>query len=192
MANCIRFLVIKGETGLLKRATPHHIKRKVCEVANALIALIIVLLSVCSIFVENWSFLEGLYAWCITLTTIGFGDYIHLESLARKVDHGEISEASVLLYGIIFCLPITVGLSLVSCSLTCLVDSMDQIRDFRDRYIKCCPSFSSLIQIFLFRKRISYDITARENHDCNTSRERRQEDAVSRENRKPDLASEVA
>ena len=144
-ATCIRFLVIKTETGLLKRAAPKHVKMKTFFVACSLIiVLLISATGVSTNHLEDWSFVEGLYSWFITFTTIGFGDYVHLKSLGRKVEHGETSKTRLVFYAILFELPSVVGLSLMSCILTCLVDSMDQLRDLRDRFTNCCPTFNCL------------------------------------------------
>lgn len=191
LASCISFLVIKTETELLKRVAPRHVKLKSFFVADALVILLLVLGSVATTYVENWSFLEGLYAWFTTFTTIGFGDYIHLESFARKADHGEMSKARLIGYGLLFTVPYVIGLSLVSCILTCLVDSLDQIRDFRDRYIKCCPSFLSLMRRFLFRERSSFDAKAEENYVYDTNQEMNQKKYVSCEDPKLDRKSVV-
>lgn len=140
-ASCIRFLVIKTETGLLKRDEPKQVKGKTFLVASTLIIILLIsTTSVSTNHFENWSFVEGLYAWFTTLTTIGFGDYVHLESLTRKVDHGETSKTRLIFYCILFELPYLVGLSLMSCTLTCLVDSMDQMRDLYGHYMKYCLS----------------------------------------------------
>lgn len=171
LARIIKFLVIKTETSLLNRPEPKRVKEKVFFVANALIILLLVSGSVSSTYMENWSFLEGLYAWFITFTTIGFGDYVPLESYARRAAHGEISEARVVFYGIIFDLPYLVGLSLVSCILTCLVESMDQIRDFRDRSFNCISSFFSLGRRFFCRERSSYNVKEEGNCAHGTSQE---------------------
>ncbi|KAK2561286.1 hypothetical protein P5673_015769 [Acropora cervicornis] len=74
---------------------------------------------------EDWSYMKSLYAWFTTFTTIGFGDYIHLDSFARKAGRGEIPDYLVVLYGLTSCFPYIVGLTLVSCILGCLVDSVD-------------------------------------------------------------------
>ena len=135
LACCIRFAVVKTEAVILKRAEPEHLKKKMCIVASTLLVVLLILASVVSTFLDEWTFLEGLYAWFVTFTTIGFGDYVQLESVARKVDHGETSKIYLILYGSLTVLPYLIGLSLMSCLLTCLVDSIDHIRDFRDRYI---------------------------------------------------------
>ena len=75
----VRFLVIKMDTVLLKRTEPRHVKVKSFILSCLLINLLEVLLAaLSSTVIENWSFLESLYAWFTTFTTIGFGDYVHL------------------------------------------------------------------------------------------------------------------
>ena len=135
LACCIRFAVVKSEAVILKRAEPEHVKKKMFIVASTLLVVLVILGSVASTFLDEWSFFEGLYVWFITFTTIGFGDYVHLESVVREVDHGETSKIYLILYGSLSVLPYLIGLSLMSCLLTCLVESIDHIRDFRDRYI---------------------------------------------------------
>ena len=135
LACCIRFAVVKTETVILKRAEPEHLKKKMFTVASTLLVVLLTLASVASTFLDEWTFLEGFYVWFITFTTIGFGDYVLLEAIARDVDHGETSKIYLVLYGILYVLPFLIGLSLMSCLLTCVVDSIDHIRDFRDRYL---------------------------------------------------------
>ena len=187
LASCIKFIVVKADTFLLRKAEPKHVKRKTFFVANALVIIILVLASVSSIYLENWSFLEGLYAWFITFTTIGFGDYVHLESISRKASSNETPQYRVILYGILLCLPYLIGLSLVSCILSCIVDSVDQIREARDRCIKCCPSISSLIRRFFRRKRLSYEVKPEDRHVCDIPREVSREEDISCENKKSNL-----
>ena len=168
LASCIKFIVVKADSFLLRKAEPKHVKRKTFFVANALVITILVLASVSSIYLENWSFLEGLYAWFITFATVGFGDYVHLESISRKASNGEIPKYRVVFYGILLSLPYVISLSLVSCILSCIVDSVDQIREARDRCITCCHSFSSLIRRFFCRKRLTCDVTPENRHVCDT------------------------
>ena len=158
LETCIRFLVVKTETVILKRAETKHVKRKTLLAACAVMVFLLIFGSVYTIFFENWSFLEGLYTWFITYTTIGFGDYVHMQSLRKKVDYGEIPPIRLVINFIVFLLPYVVGLSLMSCILTCFVDSMDEIRDFRDRYLRCCPNLLSLIRRLLRCKVNHYEV----------------------------------
>ena len=153
LACCIRFVIVKTEAVILKRAKPEHLKKKMFILASTLLVVLIILASVASTFLEEWTFLEGFYVWFITFTTIGFGDYVFLESMVRKVDHGETSKMYLVIYGILSSLPYMLGLSLMSCLLTCLVDSIDHIRDFRDHYIMpyarrlvCCGKSSYAVK----------------------------------------------
>ena len=163
LATVIRFLVVKGEIVLLKRDEPKHVKKKTLFAASTLMVVLIILASVHTIFFESWSFVEGLYVWFTTFTTIGFGDYVFLESTARKVDHGETSKAYLILYGILAVLPYIVGMSLTSCILTCVVDSIDQIRAFRDRFLTFLPNITSVFRTLLCREITNYDVKEEDN-----------------------------
>lgn len=158
LATCITHLVVKTETVILKRPEPKHVKAKRFFAACALIVFQLIISSASTIYLENWSFLEGLYAWFITYTTIGFGDYVHMESLQREIDHGEVSPTRLYIYFALSLLPYLCGLSLMSCILSCLVDSVDEIRNFRERLFNCCPNLFLLVGRLLSRKTEHYPV----------------------------------
>ena len=136
-ASCIEFLVRTTEKRLLKRPQPMHVKKKTLFVACTLSVLLLILAAVSTSQLETWSFMEGFYTWFITFTTIGFGDYVHLEAFQREVDQGKASKSRLVLYGFLLSVPYTIGLSLVSCILSILLDSIEHIRNFRDRILSC-------------------------------------------------------
>ena len=145
----VRSLVIKTETILLKRTEPRNVKLKTICVSGCIIVFQhLMLASSSTSFTENWSFLESFYAWFITLSTIGFGDYVPLKKFSRETDVEKMSKLLLILYMVLFSLPYVMSLSFCSCILSLLVDSMDQIRQMRDRCMSCCPSFISLISRF--------------------------------------------
>lgn len=155
----VRFLVIKMDTVLLKRTEPRHVKVNSFILSCLLITLLELLLAaLSSTVIENWSFLESLYAWFTTFTTIGFGDYVPLESYTRQATNGKMSKASLVFCGIFISVPYVGGLSLVSCMLSCLVDSLDKIRHFCDRFVSCFSSLDSLILRFFPCKQSRYSI----------------------------------
>lgn len=158
LATCITFLVVKTETVMLKRSEPKHVKTKRFFAACALIVFQLIAVSAITIYFEDWSFLEGLYAWFITYTTIGYGDYVHLASLQKKIDHGEVSPNRLIVYYAVSLLPYLFGLSLMSCILSCLVDSVDEIRNFRESILKCCPNLLSLMRRLLSHKTEAYPV----------------------------------
>ncbi|XP_078375763.1 potassium channel subfamily K member 3-like [Oculina patagonica] len=153
----IKRTIVTIETRLLKKEEPTHFKLKTVMLAVSSLVALLLFATVSTIYLEKWSFVEGLYAWFTAFTTIGFVDYIQFESISKKVDHGETSTATLIGYGILFILPYLGGLSLMSCILTCLVDSMDQIRDYNDRFIKLLMSWVSK-PLRLMRKGSSYDV----------------------------------
>ena len=159
LANAIKYLVLKTETVILKRAEPKHVKKKTFFVACALMVVLLISTGASAVYFENWTFIEGLYAWFITFTTIGFGDYVMFESLARNIDQGKTYEDKYIFQNLVLFIPYIVGLSLTSCLLNCVVDSMDEIRDFRDRYMNCWPSLISFARRRLGHKNPSYDVT---------------------------------
>ena len=138
MSGCIRFLVTKAEKALLKRAEPKHIMMKIFLAAYVVMIVLHVLASASATFIENWSFLDGFYAWFVAFTTIGFGDYVPFASAAKKAGRGEAENTHLLIFLFLFYLPYILGISLMSCLFSCIVDSVDHIRNFSDRFMDRC------------------------------------------------------
>ena len=158
LAACFSFLVVKVETLMLKREQPKHVKKKTFCVAGTLMVVLNIFSSLSNTYFEDWSFMESVYAWFVSFTTIGFGDYVQFESHARKVAQGESSKTGLLVHRIVFAVPYMVGLSLMSCILNCLVDSVDHIRNFRDRGMNCFLGFIWLIRRAVCGKSLRYDM----------------------------------
>ncbi|EDO38099.1 predicted protein, partial [Nematostella vectensis] len=72
----IKKLIILIETRCLKRTEVKGLEGKVClgDITVAILYLLIASFFSCTR--ENWTFLQSVYAWFITLTTVGFGDLI--------------------------------------------------------------------------------------------------------------------
>ena len=85
-------------------------------------------------------------------------------SLVKDVDQGKTSEDQYIVKNIVLFIPYIAGLSLSSCLLNCIVDSVDEIRDFRDRYIDCWPSLISCLRRFRGDKTSTYDVTEEQNN----------------------------
>ena len=169
VASCLRFLVIKTETVLFKRDEPKHVKKKTFLAACVLMATLHVSAAASATHLEEWSFMEGLYAWFITFSTIGFGDYVPFDSLARKLEQRKASEDTLIVRGLMFVIPFLLGLSLTSCLFNCIVDSLDEIRDFRNRCLNCCSTFMSATKMLLCGRCVRYDVTPEERNQDNGS-----------------------
>ena len=138
LARSIRFLVIKTETVLLKRDEPKNIMTKTFLTSCTFMFALYVSVSATGVFMEKWGFVESFYAWFVTFSTIGFGDYVHCETLLKEIDHGMDRTVHLMIFTCILYFPSMFGLSLMSCILSCIVDSVDHIRQFRDRFIGSC------------------------------------------------------
>lgn len=57
---------------------------------RALMILFLVLRSLVEIYIEKWTFVRGIYAWFIIISTIGFGDYIPFQYIDQRSERKEI------------------------------------------------------------------------------------------------------
>ena len=165
LATCIKFLVLKTETAILKRTEPKHVKTKTVFVTITLLVFLLISTGASAVYFENWTFIEGLYVWFTTFTTIGFGDYVPFISFVRDTEQGKAFSGEMFLYSILFFVPYMAGLSLTSCLLSCVVESTDEIRDFRDRYMNCWPSLISFKTKLFARKDTSVNVTEEQNNE---------------------------
>ncbi|CAH3122349.1 unnamed protein product, partial [Pocillopora meandrina] len=75
IAKWVHTIVWKFEKEILKRPEPKQMQTKSAVILFSFMVLLIVVSALC-IRDSNWSFVEGIYFWFVTFTTIGFGDYI--------------------------------------------------------------------------------------------------------------------
>ena len=62
-ASSIEFIVRKIEKDFLKRGQPSHVKKKTLFVACSLTVLVLILAAISTAHLEDWTFIESLYAW---------------------------------------------------------------------------------------------------------------------------------
>ena len=167
LAASIKYLVLKTETLILKRTEPKHVKKKTFFVASTLMVFLFISTGASAVYLENWTFIEGLYAWFTTFTTIGFGDFVPFHSLVRDAEKGKASQSALFVHGLLFFVPYMAGLSLTSCILSCAVESIDEIRGFRDRYMNCWSSLSliSFKRKVFGHKGTSFNVTEEQNNE---------------------------
>ena len=76
MKHVIKSHVISFERKILKRSRPQNVQKKLLIAVFVLTTVTVFIMSAISAKIENWDFSLALYVWFVTLTTIGFGDYI--------------------------------------------------------------------------------------------------------------------
>ena len=128
-------LVFIVETKVLCKKTPRKVKIK-----SFFITFTLMLLSLCAggvthIYMEGGTFIEGVYSWFATLSTIGYGDYIPTWSLMQNTAE---SHQTLWLVVTALSLPSLALLSLVSGVLNSLVEA---IEEFKIQFKSCykCP-----------------------------------------------------
>lgn len=126
----LKVIVTKFEKKILKRPEPKRVQTK-SALTHSL----------------DWTFIEGLYFWFITFTTIGFGDYVisnidvpSYNKLTFNISsHQENKDESVDLHidNILNMLNCLIGLCIVSSVLNSIMASIEE-RTCRPRCFGCC------------------------------------------------------
>ena len=102
-------------------------------------------------------------------------DYVSFEALQRKLDQGEVSGADgVIVPGLALTLPWMVRFGVSSCLLNYTVDSLDDIRDFRNRYFSCWSSLVTNMKTLLCGRSENYNTTEGRDEDHQSSYENNQ------------------
>ena len=157
IAKGVNTIVTKVEKKILKREEPKQVKTKSAVI---LFSIMIVVLLAYSLFLDiylDWTLVEGVYFWFVTLTTIGFGDYIpHMTQMVNlsmksinasknyisddesaNLGNSTISTTMVFL-GIAFYFMYILGLCIVSSVLNSIMAVVEE-RKFRPRCPRCIP-----------------------------------------------------
>jgi len=79
-------------------------------------------------YLEGWTFIEGIYAWFVTLSTIGYGDYVPNWSLLLRCEESLNSKITLGLVIFASALPAMAALSVVSGVLNSLVEALEELR----------------------------------------------------------------
>ena len=123
------------ETKVLGRKRPRRVKIKSFFVIFVLMVLTLCAGGLAQVCLEGWTFIEGIYAWFATLSTIGYGDYVPNwnllisceESLHSKITLGLVISASAV--------PSLAALSVVSGVLSALVEALEEFKiNFKVRH----------------------------------------------------------
>lgn len=77
-------IVTKVEMQILKNREPKRLQSKCAAILFLVMVLMIVGNGLIMVSLTDWSLLEGVYFWFVTLTTIGFGDYVPIPSRRIK------------------------------------------------------------------------------------------------------------
>lgn len=120
----INKFIVLCEKRLLKRAHPRRMKTKILVFTLVCIVLTICICSVMTMHTDEFSFQEGLYAWFVTFSTIGFGDYIPFNVMEKN--HSDYVE--VILFEALTAVPFVFGLCMVAALLSSLLDLITHFR----------------------------------------------------------------
>ena len=75
IAKYVNIIITKFEKRIFKTSEPKHMNAKSAVILCAIMMLLIVINGLLVMGLRNWSFIEAVYYWFITFSTIGFGDY---------------------------------------------------------------------------------------------------------------------
>lgn len=126
----VHSFVLLIEKRLFKARDVRKIRQMTFLATCVLMILILLLGSVINLVAEGWSFVEGLYAWFVILSTIGFGDYIPFQSLDQRSKRGGDQEL-LWVFIVLLAFYTLVGLCVVSAVLTSLVQAAEEYKSRR-------------------------------------------------------------
>ncbi|XP_078359123.1 two pore potassium channel protein sup-9-like [Oculina patagonica] len=145
-------IVTKFEKRILGRAEPKQVKTKSAVILVASMVVLMTASGFVILYLEDWTFIEAVYFWFITFSTIGFGDYVisvsklsfntsvNQESKDKSDDIGEYTYP--IIYSILTTLNCLYGLCIVSSVLNSIMASLEEGK----RCIQCPGCFRRTVQ----------------------------------------------
>ena len=126
----VKRLVRFFETIILGKKRPRRLKTKSFVLTFMLMICTLCLGGVTQVYLEGWTFVEGIYAYFATLSTIGYGDYIPGWKTVRIAVEQSGIDNNIDLWIVvsILALPGLAGLCVVSGVLNSLVDALDELK----------------------------------------------------------------
>ncbi|XP_078356897.1 potassium channel subfamily K member 15-like [Oculina patagonica] len=103
---------------------PAGIGIKSAAITLALSVLMVLIIALFGCYLEGWRYLDGVYFGFITLTTIGFGDFVPLHPSPNRDADGYTWH--VIMFTIMSILYFTVGLAIVSSVLMSIRNAMEE------------------------------------------------------------------
>jgi len=128
VSNLVNNFVYMVEQKGLGRRRPRRVKIKSFFLIFALMVWTLCAFGLTQSYLEGWTFLEGIYAWFVTLSTIGYGDYVPNWSLLLRCEKSLHSKITLGLVISASALPAMAALSVVSGVLNSLVEALEEIR----------------------------------------------------------------
>lgn len=119
IANILRFL---HEHVLMRKA--ERIGVKVAVITSSVALTMVLVIALFGYYLDGWSYLDGIYFGVITLTTIGFGDFVPLHPSAER--DPETYPTHVFLFTILSVIYFTVGLAVVSSALMSVRNAFEE------------------------------------------------------------------
>ena len=154
IAKLISKTLTKFEKKVLKRAEPQKVETKTAVILVVLMAMVMVMAGMSAEIardrkISNWTFVEGVYFWFITFSTIGFGDYLfekhgqriyhlHANNSTYQENEDDLFQASDVASGILFILIYMTCLLIVSGVINSIMAAMEEHK-CRPRCPGCVP-----------------------------------------------------
>lgn len=121
----LKTMTVNFEMKVLKRPRPERKLIKCFIIIISCMIILICILAAAETALEGWSFLDGVYCWFVTFTTMGFGDFV---PFAQYREENINTPWKVYITGLIFTVPFIAGLCLVSSLLNVIVQSSENIK----------------------------------------------------------------
>ena len=109
------------ERVLERKPTGIGLKTALITLVISIVMILVIALFGC--YLEGWRYLDGIYFGFITLTTIGFGDFVPLHPSENRDPEGY--PAHVLIFTIMSIMYFTIGLAIVSSVLLSIRNAME-------------------------------------------------------------------